>query len=75
MGNQRTRCTLCNRFQQAVFRRVGRALIARHEDEAAKLKTFFEHSLHSGLVEAYRYKTAAPDPDDIEFDDVGQVIL
>lgn len=74
MGNQRTKCALCNRFQQAVFRRVARTLIDKHAKEAADLKVFWEHSLHPNLVDAYRYQTAAPDPDDIVFDDVGQVI-
>ena len=74
MGNQRTKCALCNRFQQAVFRRVGRSLIEKHPTEAAKLKEYWEHSLHPSLADAYRHQTAAPDPDDIVFDDTGQVI-
>ena len=74
IGNQRTACKLCNSFHQAVLRRISRRLIDAHPEEALELRRVIESDLYPNMVDEYRQQSQGPNPDDIVFDDTGQVI-
>lgn len=53
IGNRRSECVTCNRFNQRVIRETRKRLKEKHEDEYARLRMEVERDLYVRVIQEF----------------------